>query len=183
MSDPSQSGPPKIIVDSDWKSQAQAEKQRLEQAASAKAAAGKPAKAPGSTSAAQGEEGEEPRFEDLVGMLATQALSYMGFIADPATGRAVVSLEYAKFNIDMLGILEAKTRGNLSNEESEALAKTVSRLRGEFVNLSQHIARAIQEGKIKPMSAGGMGGGLAPGMDPTPAAVDLGSTLRNPQGR
>ena len=62
---------PKIIIDTDWKSQAQAEKERLAQ----RSAAPKPA-APGSPGAAQGAVGadegpHEVRFEDVVGLLAT----------------------------------------------------------------------------------------------------------------
>jgi hypothetical protein len=155
---------PKLIIDSDWKAQAQAEKERLAQ----KAAAAKPATMAGSVGkggaeidAAPGSEGRQPgepvKFDDLVALLATQALSYMGYFADPRTGQAVVSLEYARLHIDMLGILEEKTKGNLSPDEQAALTRTVGELRMSFVELSKAVAKAVQEGKIRPMS-GGPGG-------------------------
>ncbi|CAG1008500.1 hypothetical protein PHYC_03574 [Phycisphaerales bacterium] len=142
---------PKIIIDSDWKTQAQAEKQRLEQQEAAKKA----------QTAAAGES-EALRFEDLVGLFATQALSYMGYIPDPQTGQAMISLEYARLNIDMLGVLEAKTKGNLSDDEQKMLQKTLAELRGAFVEVSRAVAKAVQEGRIKPMSGGPRGPGPAP---------------------
>ena len=84
---------PKLIIDSDWKSQAQAEKEKLAEKA-----------APKQQEAA---DLRDVGFEDLVGMLATNTLSYLGYVPDPYTGQAMVSIEYAKFHIDLLGILEA----------------------------------------------------------------------------
>jgi len=136
---------PKIIVDSDWKSQAQQEKEKLSQQAAQKQA---------EASEAQGPVG----FEDLVGWLGTQALMYLGYFPDPQTGQAVVSLEYAKLYIDMLGVVESKTTGNLSEKEKEGLNKTLGQLRTEFVEVSKAVAKAVQEGRIKPMSRGGPAG-------------------------
>ncbi len=145
---------PKLIIDSDWKSAAQAEKDKL-----AEKAAPKPS---------EGVDDNRPiGFEDLVGMLATQALSYLGYVPDPYTGQAMVSLEYAKLNIDLLGVIEAKTKGNLSEAEKTSLEKTVSQLRAAFVEVSYAVAKAVKEGKIKPMAGGGMSadlGGMGGGM-------------------
>lgn len=166
---------PKLIIDTDWKSQAQAEKERLAEAAAAKAAT----KAPKTPEVGGTPEGEAaPRDEkigiqDLISLLVTNALSYMGAFADPQTGRAVVAPEMARVYIDMLGVLEEKTKGNLSEKESQVLTQTLSELRLEYVELAKAIERAVAEGKIKPqqMGGGGMGGagfagpGLAgPGM-------------------
>jgi hypothetical protein len=144
---------PKLIIDTDWKSQAQAEKDRLEQASTAK----KPRPAvPGEP--APGGPDEKVRFEDMVALLASQALSYLGYFPDPRTGQAVVSLEYAKLHIDMLTILEEKTKGNLSETEAAALTRTVSELRMAFVETQAAVAKAVQEGRIKPRAAGGAHG-------------------------
>lgn len=152
---------PKIIVDSDWKSQAQAEKDRLAAQEAAKAAA---------------TQQEQPvRFEDVVGLLATQAMSYMGYFPDPQTGQTMISLEYARLHIDMLGILEAKTKGNLSPEESDALTKTAAQLRGDFVELQKAVAKAVAEGKIKPRTVGGAGAGIVGTGAAKPAAPMKGS--------
>lgn len=150
---------PKLIIDTDWKSQAQAEKDRLEQAAAAK----KPKAGPGVPGGQAGPEDEKVRFEDVVALLASQSLSYLGYFPDPRTGQAVVSLEYAKLHIDMLGIIEEKTKGNLSEAESTALTRTVSELRMAFVEVQSAVAKAVQEGRIKPRSAGVPGVGGVPG--------------------
>jgi len=136
---------PKLIIDSDWKSQAQAEKEKLAEKAAPKAQ--------------ESQEHREIGFEDIVGMLATNTLSYLGYVPDPYTGQAMVSLEYAKLHIDLLGVLEQKTKGNLSEDEKSALEKTLSQLRMAFVEVSQAVAQAIKEGKIKPQQAGAMVGG------------------------
>jgi Domain of unknown function (DUF1844) len=163
---------PKIIIDSDWKAQAQAEKEKL--------AAGKPKPAPKATAtqpAEGGEEEERTRFDDLVALLASQALAYMGYVPDPRTGQAMVSLEYAKLHIDMLGILEEKTKGNLSEAEQASLTRTSSELRMAFVELSKAVAQAVAEGRIKPQAAGGAGAGgiVTPGAGAGPK-IDFGST-------
>lgn len=174
---------PKLIIDSDWKSQAQAEKAKLEQQAAAKAKA----KAPPMPLGGEGEEGDEApdpnapmQFKDIVAMFATQAMSYMGYFPDPRTGQSVVALDYAKLHIDMLGILEEKTKGNLTQEELAFMTRTTSELRLAFVELSKAVAKAVQEGKIKPAQAGmgGMGGGPVPGASGTTLRpkLDLGSS-------
>ncbi|MCC6678978.1 MAG: DUF1844 domain-containing protein [Phycisphaerales bacterium] len=172
---------PKIIIDTDWKSQAQAEKERLASAAkpAAPASAG-PAAGHDSIPGAPGQRapGEGVRFEDLVGLLTTQALSFMGAYPDPRTGQAVVSLELAKLHIDLLGVLEQKTKGNLAEAEQKMLTQTVHELRLEFVDLTKAISAAIQQGKISPAQAGAMGAGSLAGpgiaVPPPPAGPAAG---------
>jgi Domain of unknown function (DUF1844) len=163
---------PKIIVDSDWKAQAQREREKLaeqEKQAAAKRAASAPARAASAAAAAAsggpsnaseaGDAGAEPAdFRALVGTLATQALMYMGAFPDPQTGRAVVSLEYARFNIDLLDVLEAKTTGNLSDDEKSDLRQVLSELRMRFVEIVKAVEQASKEGRLSKMSAvGGTG--------------------------
>lgn len=145
---------PKLIIDTDWKAQAQAEKERL-------SATAKPAAGPGATPGAdEGEQGPIG-FQDLVSMLTTQALSYMGAYPDPRTGKAMIALDYAKLHIDMLGVLEEKTKGNLNEQEQTLITRTVAELRVEFVELVKAVDKAVAEGKIKPgqVGMGGPGGG------------------------
>lgn len=149
---------PKLIIDSDWKAQAQAEKEKLSAAAKAKAPAAAPA--PGATPGDPAE--EKLGFQDLVSMLATQALTYMGAFPDPRTGKAVIALDYAKLYIDMLGILEEKTKGNLNEAEQNVMTRSVSELRVEFVELVKAVDKAVAEGKISPQQIAG------PGASPTP---------------
>jgi hypothetical protein len=142
------------VVDSDWKSQAQAEKEKLNAQAEAKAAAA------ASGPKGRGGPGEPAQLTDLVSMLVTQALMYMGGIPDPRTGQAVVALDYAKIYIDMLGVLEEKTKGNLTPDEEKMLGQTAHELRMEFVEVGAAIAQAVKEGKIKPQQLGGSAGAM-----------------------
>lgn len=141
------SSTPKIIVDSDWKSQAQAEKQRLEEQEARKKAEPPPGLP------------EKLGFEDLVRLFTSQALSFLGYIPDPQTGQAMVSLEYAKLNIDFLGVLEEKTKGNLTPDEQKMMRETLGELRGAFVETSKAVAQAVKEGRLKPGGMSGSGGG------------------------
>lgn len=153
---------PKIIVDSDWKAQAQAEKERLAAKEAAAKPAAKPAAAPGQAdapshgAAAESAEGEITLFEELLRMLASQALLYMGAFPDPSTGQAILSPEMAKLHIDMLGMLEEKTKGNLTETESQVIRSYLHELRMQYVEISRAVAKAIQEGRLKPQTPGGV---------------------------
>jgi len=168
---------PKLIVDTDWKAQAQAEKEKLAQKAAATKSAGPSLKMPGTagTTAAgggavaasaagtgtTGETGEELKpFEELMRMLAMQTLSFLGEVPDPRTGQRMFAPEYARLYIDMLGSLEDRTKGNLSKEEQDMLTGLLSDLRMTWVEMTKAVAKAVQEGKIKTVQPGaaGMGG-------------------------
>ncbi len=158
----------KLEVDSDWKSQAHAEKERLAQQETARAEkAAASGSAPGTSAGARGKREMPPAdFAGLVGSLATQALMYMGAFPDPQTGRAVVSLEYARFHIDLLGVLEEKTRNNISAEESKDLTSVLHELRLRFVEITQAVAQMMKEqaeGKLNVGGAGALGGMGMPG--------------------
>lgn len=158
---------PKIIIDSDWKAQAQAEKEKLASQAKPPAKPQSPGHAPGQTPGQPAEEDAGPvSIKDLVSLLATQALSYMGAFPDPRTGKSIVALDYAKLHIDMLGVLEDKTKGNLDPEEASIVTRAVSELRMEYVELVKAVEKAVAEGKIKPQAVGASGM-----MSPDPAAT------------
>ena len=128
---------PRLQVDQDWKAQAQAEKERL-----ARQEQDKKQKSPGAADAA-GMHGELPPadFRSLIGMLASQAVMGLGAVGDPKTGRVVIDLEGAKFAIDLLGMLEEKTKGNLAAEEASELRQVLAELRSRFVQIAQLVAR------------------------------------------
>ena len=170
---------PKIIVDTDWKSQAQAEKQRLVDVEAKKKPAAAAAPAPGAPPDALGPEdqpGEHAAasFEELLRLLTSQALLYMGAYPDPETGRAVVSLEYAKLHIDLLGVLEEKTRNNLTPKETAILTRTLYELRMHYVEMTKAVAKAVQEGRMAPQ-------GGPPGASST-GAVAAGQAVRGSPG-
>ncbi len=90
----------------------------------------------------QAGEAREPRtaFGSLVGWIATNAYAALGLLSDSG-GRAHRDLTTAKQMIDWLGILEQKTRGNLSFEESDFLSRALYELRLAYVEMSRRPAK------------------------------------------
>jgi len=127
---------PNLHIDSDWKAEAQKEKEKLAAAAKAKADEAA-AKSGGGAAAGTGQQqrGEmpPPTFDTLISTMATQALFAMGAIPDPRTGQPALQLDLAKHHIDMLTVIEEKTKGNLEEEEEKTLATTLYELRSRFV--------------------------------------------------
>jgi len=77
------------------------------------------------------------RFIEFVMMQAQNAALFLGQIPNPQTGQGEVNLELAKMFIDQLGMIQEKTRGNLTNEETAVLRNTLSNLQMAFVEVSQ----------------------------------------------
>jgi hypothetical protein len=76
----------------------------------------------------------ELSFTAFVLTLATTAAIHFGDLADPASGqRAALNLDGAKQLIDILSLLELKTRGNLTAEERQVLDSVLYELRMRFV--------------------------------------------------
>jgi hypothetical protein len=136
----------KIIIDEDWKSQVQAEKeqQKRPKGESATGSAQTSATTGGfaSNQPGAGDEMQIPpaSFPFLVSSLATQAMFAMGQIPDPSTGQPVLDLDLAKHQIDMLAVLDEKTRGNLEDEEDQMLTEALHRLRLIFLAVQEQIA-------------------------------------------
>ncbi|MBL4700348.1 MAG: DUF1844 domain-containing protein [Phycisphaeraceae bacterium] len=134
---------PSLQIDSDWKAQAQAEKDRLtkdaqakkaESAAKAKTAAGTAGATGGETSG--GQKIPEATFEVLLSTVATQALFALGGIPDPRTGQRMKHLGLARHHIDLLAVLQEKTQGNLSKDEATMINQTLYELRQRYIQAS-----------------------------------------------
>ena len=129
---------PKIIVDDDWKQQAQADKQKLVE--QAEAAPETPAQEPG-----QGAEGQERQippasFTTLVSAVATQAMMALGAFRDPNSEKVMVDLELAKHHIDTMKVIEEKTKGNLDEEEMKLVEEASYQVQMLFVQVVQHVS-------------------------------------------
>jgi len=77
------------------------------------------------------------RFIEFVMMHAQNAALFLGQIPNPKTGEGEVNLEIAKMFIDQLAMIEEKTRGNLTNEESTVLRNAISNLQMAFVEVAR----------------------------------------------
>jgi hypothetical protein len=78
------------------------------------------------------------RFIEFVMMQAQNAALFLGQIPNPQTGQAEVNLEVARMFIDQLAMIQEKTRGNLTNEESTVLRNALSSLQMAFVEASEN---------------------------------------------
>ncbi|NLX12675.1 MAG: DUF1844 domain-containing protein [Phycisphaerales bacterium] len=124
---------PKIIVDSDWKEQAQREKEQADQAAQ---------ETPDQDRLA------EPSFVEIIQMILLQASIGLGGYQDPQTGHQLPpNMMVAKHYIDLLALLGEKTAGNLDETEKRILEGALHELRMAFVQVSQ------LEGQIPPSAS------------------------------
>ncbi|MBL9150021.1 MAG: DUF1844 domain-containing protein [Phycisphaerae bacterium] len=149
---------PSLHVDSDWKAQAQAEKERLAKLEEERAKS-EPGRGPGGAQGPNGEEFPPADFRSLVGVLASQAMMGLGAYGDEQ-GRMIVDLPGAQFAIDLLAVLEEKTKGNLSADESTHLTMLVGELRSRYVQLMTIVAQQMQA------KAGGAAALRGPGAPP-----------------
>lgn len=79
------------------------------------------------------------RFIELVMMQAQQAAMFLGQLPGPNGEKLEPNLGYARMFIDQLEMLQEKTRGNLSNEETQVLGGVLSDLRLAFVQVSKAV--------------------------------------------
>jgi hypothetical protein len=74
-----------------------------------------------------------PTFTTLVQMLAAQAMVALGQMEDPIEKKKVVRPDLAKHLIDLLEMLQEKSKNNLNADESYSLSQILSQLRMAFV--------------------------------------------------
>lgn len=80
------------------------------------------------------EELNEAYFIQLVYTFQAAAMQQMGKIVHPITNQVERNMEQAKHSIDMLAMLETKTRGNLTEREQKVLEKVLFELRMNYVD-------------------------------------------------
>ena len=119
MSEPGQEK--KIIIDEDWKEEALRDKEML-------------AKAMEEEKTQKSRPTEMATFALLVSSLATQALISLGEVENPFTKKREFSPNEARFHIDLLEMLEEKTKSNLTGDEASVLKNLLFDLRMRFVN-------------------------------------------------
>ena len=151
---------PSLHIDTDWKKQAQEEKRRLaeeeQKRAAEKSAAAPPpsmaggaaptpstgrAAAPGARASGASRERAMPEasFPTLVQSLMTQVLLYLGDLTPRGT-EPQINLDMAKFNIDLLNVLEEKTKGNLTLDEQKMLDAALYETRMRYVSVASQYA-------------------------------------------
>ncbi|MFO1020390.1 MAG: DUF1844 domain-containing protein [Planctomycetales bacterium] len=125
---------PQIIVDEDWKTKVQREKEGQDQIPAEETPV-----ASADTKPAAGRDAQQipaPDFLTLVAMFYTQSLVALGMIPDPVKKEPEANLPLARHFIDLLGLLEAKTKGNLTPQEAGTLESSLHDLRMAYLELS-----------------------------------------------
>ena len=107
-----------------------------ERPASAPSAASKETTSPPPASDSESQGGMPVTFASFVISLGSSSLMLMGEQLDPQQAAMPVNLPQAKEIIDLLSVLEAKTKGNLTNEEQAVLRDMLYALRMKYVSLT-----------------------------------------------
>jgi len=128
---------PKIVSDESWKEEARIEKEKLKDQKTSET------KSPADTGDAATAGGEPfagglppANFLTLVQSYRIQSLYCLGMLKLPDAEQGEVNLDAAKHNIDMLQVLEDKTKGNLTEEESMFITQVLHEVRMAYVQLA-----------------------------------------------
>lgn len=78
-------------------------------------------------------------FASFLLSLGTNGMIHLGEIPDPATGQKAENLEGARHTIDLLAMLQKKTEGNLTPDESHLFNQLLYELRMKFVTKQKPI--------------------------------------------
>src|SRR6185436_19842527 len=81
-------------------------------------------------------------FASFMMSIASNAAASLGMMEHPVTRKREVDLELGKHWIDVLGMLERKTRGNLLPQEQQILEGLLADLRMQFVSLTNATPKA-----------------------------------------
>lgn len=127
MSNDPNAGEKKLYVDEDWKSQVEAEK----------AAAAEPQESARAEEKKPSEPLPPPSLTFLASTLYLQGAIAMGLLPNPINDKADVEIDRARHAIDMLAMLQEKTQGNRTPEESEEIEAMLHQLRMAFVSLNK----------------------------------------------
>lgn len=114
-----------LHIDADWKTEAAREKERLAEEERQKAQAGGSA----------GQDSGKPSVMDLINMLVMQAAIALGGYQGPGGERMPPNPEAAKHHIDLLELLQEKTKGNLTEDETKAMDGVLYEIRMQYVSI------------------------------------------------
>lgn len=76
----------------------------------------------------------QANFLQFISGFAVQTLVHLGKMSNPMSGETAVDLPNAKYSIDILAVIQDKTRGNLTPQEEEYFSNMLRDLRLEYVD-------------------------------------------------
>ncbi|MBI3830533.1 MAG: DUF1844 domain-containing protein [Planctomycetes bacterium] len=158
---------PEKKVDSSWKDEIRKERELLKQQADSPAPASKPGKPGANAGAAAGLGAEgapaakgkgapapeapagEPKpnkvFMNFLSGLVQQALMQLGQMENPFTGGKDLDLEGARYTVELLAVIQEKTKGNLSGQEDRALTEALRELKMSYVEIANEVSKQMQD--------------------------------------
>ena len=80
----------------------------------------------------------KPSFLQFFSGLAGEVLIHLGYYENPITRKKTTNLPLARYTLDIMGMLEEKTKGNLSQDEDKYIKAVLYDLRMRFVDASRH---------------------------------------------
>ena len=88
-------------------------------------------------------------FQHLVVMFQTLALQQMGKLTSPITGKVERDLHQAKITVDMLGMLQKRTEGNLDENEKKILDTVMMELQMNYIDETARAEKEEEEGQAE----------------------------------
>jgi hypothetical protein len=108
------------------------------------------------------EQAQSKIFMQFLGGLAQQALMQLGQMPNPYSGQAELDMKGARYTIELLNVIQLRTKGNLTPDEQRMLAGTLQDLKMAYGEIAAELQRQMAE---QAMQQGG------PGMTPGPGGV------------
>lgn len=108
------------------------------------------------------EQAQSKIFMQFIGGLAQQALMQLGQMPNPYSGQAELDMKGARYTIELLNVVQLRTKGNLTPDEQRMLAGTLQDLKMAYGEIAAELQRQMAE---QAMQQGG------PGMKPGPGGV------------
>lgn len=122
-----------------------------------------PAPSPADEKAAAIEQQRTKIFMNFLEGLAQQAMMQLGEMENPYTGQAELDIQGARYTLELLATIQARTKGNLNEAENKALTSLLSELRAAFAQIAQEMQRQMQaqatqrSGTMRPGPGGTIG--------------------------
>ena len=134
---------PKLIIDEDWKTQVQREKEEFERNKTASDNEPDGDTLPTAENPQPSEDSQRKNSPSLppaslpmlVASLGAQAMASLGQLPDDDGKTLPVNLAFAKHFIDLIGVIEEKTKGNLTPDENHYVQETLHQLRMTFIEI------------------------------------------------
>lgn len=76
----------------------------------------------------------EASFSTLILSIGSQAAVCLGLAPNPSSGKTEIDKKMARFNIDLLVMLQDKTKNNLIEQDKDFLARMITDLQLQYVN-------------------------------------------------